>query len=884
MDRSVPPPSRRRLGTSVRTAGALAAAALAATPMLTGLLGSHGAAYACGPGEQLFGTTTGPTSCAHSDEAPPGVDVTEPVSTAELRTRDGAGLEAYRAAQDLGVPMSTSANASTPAVSCDGDGTSGDRVQAMYVVEAGRPNRFASLLPSFKLWAAGADDVVNRSAALTGGVRNVRYVTEAGAVADTCEAKVLNLTVPSGSLATFGSAITAVQQLGFSDPSRKYLMWTDATVLCGVANLYPYDNPAQSNPNNGSYPQYARVDSGCWGFGDGAWSHSVEAHELVHTLGAVNRSAAHSTVNGHCWDENDTMCYADGDSHPMVQVCPAQREYLLDCNSDDYFSTLPPSGSYLADHWNAADSRFLVGGGDGTGGGSAGSPTSLGATIAVNNPAVPGLVTQVEVTPVLPKDRTVATVAWTSARKDCVFDTPAETQSTVSCPASASGKTTVTVRLTDSSGETKTLTSPLTFATRTSRAVRLSTAVDGQDGTPASVCTGAGFPVAVSVTDVATGLPVRGLPVTVTRKTATQATASGAGAGTTSISGVGVVTGRVTATTEYAARTNAGTVFAAGTSTPVSAVPAKCAVQLDGSGTPDTVYTGDPVTLGGTLTRQVGGETVGVVGALLPVRHTWVDKGVTRSAVLATAKTAADGSWSIGVKPTRSGRLATALPASAGWDAASLDLGAVTVLVPTTDLTASVDHDDVGTGSPVAVTGALRRTAGELTTPVAAATVTLRLTPTGSTRSTTLGSARTKADGTYAVTVPLRASGTLTVSYAGSAVQPVASVDLGAVTAGTWDTAVSLSATRGATGVTVGGTVSRTYAASTSGAPAVAVRVFFTPTSTGTTTQVARLTTRVDGTYAGRVSTKVAGTWTAKVVSVVGYADASSAGVDVTGG
>ena len=63
---------------------------------------------------------------------------------------------------------------------CDGDGTSGFRVQAMYVVEAGKTNRYATLLPSFKLWAAGIDDVVNRSAALTGGVRNIRFVTEAG--------------------------------------------------------------------------------------------------------------------------------------------------------------------------------------------------------------------------------------------------------------------------------------------------------------------------------------------------------------------------------------------------------------------------------------------------------------------------------------------------------------------------------------------------------------------------------------------------------------------------------------------------------------------------------------------------------------------------------
>ena len=48
------------------------------------------------------------------------------------------------------------------------------------------------------------------------------------------------------------------------------MMWTDATSLCGIATLYPNDGASQANPNNGSYAQYARIDSACWGLGDGA--------------------------------------------------------------------------------------------------------------------------------------------------------------------------------------------------------------------------------------------------------------------------------------------------------------------------------------------------------------------------------------------------------------------------------------------------------------------------------------------------------------------------------------------------------------------------------------------------------------------------------------
>jgi hypothetical protein len=886
MNRRPVVPTRARAAR--RSAGArllVAAAVLAAIPVVSPLLSpvlSLTSPPACGPGGHALVELDGPLVCAHTDAPPPGVDVTEHVSTAELRERDGAGLAAYRAAEDLGVPMSAATNATSPTVPCDGDGTSGYRIQAMYVVEAGRTNRFASLLPSFQLWAAGTTDVINRSAALTGGVRDLRFVTEAGSGG--CQAKVLNVTVPAGSTASFSATISAVQALGYTAPNRKYLMWTDATSLCGIASLYPNDGPSQGNPNNGSYAQYARVDSGCWGFGNGSGEHSVEAHEIVHTLGAVNRSAPHSTASGHCWDESDTMCYYDG-GHAMVQVCPAEREYLLDCSSDDYFSTFPDPGSYLDSHWNAADSRFLIGGGDGSGGGAAGTPTVLGATLAVNNPAVPGLTTQVQVDPVLPDGRTVRSISWKSARTDCTFSDPTAAQSLVGCPATVTTATTVTATVVDSTGAIKTVTSPLTFATGGARTLTLGTSVDGQTGT-ASVCTAAKFPVRAQVVDAATGLPVRGLPVTITSRAST-ATTPTTSVATSTAGGEAVQTRTTTLTTAYAARTTAGAVYAAATSGTVTAVPQRCAVDLQAGADVTTVYDGDPVVVSGRLTRQVAGSAVAVVGVSLPVQVRWTEGTVARSLALGSLVTGADGRFSGVLKPRHGGALSVGVVASTSWPATSAALGDLTVLVPDTDLTAAVDRTDVGYGGSVVVSGRLTKTSGALTTGavtsgVAGSTVSIKLTPTGSSAVSVLASARTATDGTWSATVPLRTAGTLSAVFAGATGLPADSVGLGAVTVGTWTPAVTVASTRTTTVVTLTGTVTRTYAGATSAAPSVPVKVYATPAGGSTPVLVATVSTGANGTWVARVTPRVATGYTAQVVRVVGYADASSPRLDVS--
>jgi hypothetical protein len=827
-------------------------------------------------------------ACVHADVPPPGVDVTEHVATAELRERAGAGPAAYEAAQDLGVagPVSLASTASNPDVACDGDGTSGYRVQAMYVVEAGRTNRYAALLPSFRLWAAGTDDVVNRSAALTGGVRHVRFVTEPGGSG--CVASVLNVTVPAGSMTSFGATVSAVQALGYTSPGRKYLMWTDATVLCGVASMYTNDGATQANPNNGSYPQYARVDSGCWGLGDGAGQHSVEAHELLHTLGGVQSTAPHSTRAGHCWDESDTMCYADGGGYAMKQICPAEREYFFDCNNDDYFSTYPDPGGYLAGHWNAADSRFLVGGGDGVGGGTLGSPTVLGATIAVNNPAVPGLATQVSVAPALPDGRTLTSVSWKSARADCVFGTPAEVQSTVTCAATATGSTTVTATLVDSSGATKSVSSPLTFLTGTARPVRivLSAAAQSTDSTTtASVCTSAGFPLVATVVDVATGAPVKGLTVAFTKKTATMTAPASAGSALSTVAGTATLTQSATVATDYVARTAVGTVFAAAVSPTLAALPAKCTPALTGTKDHAATYYGDPVVVTGTLTRAVPAGVVPVAGASVVVRSTVVVSGVTKVTALGTATTALDGSYRVVVKPTASGAISAVVLASTAYNPASVALGDLVVSTPATTMTATVDRTDVGYGSTITATGRLERDAGGVVTPLTGKVVGLFVTPPGRT-PVQVASGMVTSAGTWRAAGPLRYSGALVARYAGTTGQPAAQVALGDVVAGTWATALTAATSTGQVPVggsmTVSGSLSRSYLGVSQPAAGVRLTVYFQASGSSTRSAVAYPIVSASGTFAVKVYPRATGSWTVVLSGVTGYANATSAALPVT--
>jgi hypothetical protein len=325
---------------------------------------------------ELQGCTHGP------DPSPADVHVGEPRSIEQL------AVALTDANPDQKPPA--------PPVPCieDFNGQTGNRVQAIYAYASDLPggNRYAQSAPLIGRMAAEVDQVFYESAKETGGRRHVRFVTDAK-----CQLMVDVVRLSPTGDDDFGNTIKELQGRGYTLSDRKYLVWMDANPsdsfsdYCGIGQEELDDRPGKDNVHNGSYGisratgkpiegMFARVDPGCWGG-------LVEAHELMHTLGGVQRSAPHASVgvngNGafgmHCTDEWDRMCYDDdlvddgwnrstiigGDwdgttfERRMTYECDFSHDERFDCGHDDYYHTSPPLGSYLATHWNTAKSSFL---------------------------------------------------------------------------------------------------------------------------------------------------------------------------------------------------------------------------------------------------------------------------------------------------------------------------------------------------------------------------------------------------------------------------------------------------------------------------------------------------------------------------------------------
>lgn len=249
----------------------------------------------------------------------------------------------------------------TSGIQCYGDGTAGPRVQLIYA-HPRAIDRFATFAPTIERRAGQIEAIFDASAAQTGGHRHVRWVTDAN-----CNVDVRSVVVPDTAIALggFQELVRTLSAQGFSSNDRKYLVWVDTgsatttnPVSCaGLGTLYPDESDSQQNSNN-VFTGVARVEERCLFAALDAVAAKVEAHELAHTLGAVQGGTPHHSTSSHCTDDHDLMCYDDGAGLRIV-CASTSNEMRLDCQHDDYFSTNPTAGGYLDTHWNLADSRWL---------------------------------------------------------------------------------------------------------------------------------------------------------------------------------------------------------------------------------------------------------------------------------------------------------------------------------------------------------------------------------------------------------------------------------------------------------------------------------------------------------------------------------------------
>jgi Putative peptidoglycan binding domain len=267
-------------------------------------------------------------------------------------------------------------------VPCIGDGQDGARVQTVYAYEEGEANRLDRLTGDFKRKAKLMNDEVEASAKQQNGIRRMRFAHDSN-----CEITIATVQLKKRASVEGIGLVNLLNELiskDFNDNNKKYLIYYDTKIdFCGFGMYWPknpFSNTYESDPYTGDHPDpkvnpnevytsWAFFEPGCWSaqkaVGDENYG-DVQLHELFHVFGAVSPNSPNHSAAGHCTDDQDLMCYNDQSQVPGSQVnfrtnvCTgAANNYLLDCNKDDYFSLNPASGSYLSNHWNSANTRWL---------------------------------------------------------------------------------------------------------------------------------------------------------------------------------------------------------------------------------------------------------------------------------------------------------------------------------------------------------------------------------------------------------------------------------------------------------------------------------------------------------------------------------------------
>ncbi|MEO3973136.1 hypothetical protein [Streptomyces sp. CAU 1734] len=280
--------------------------------------------------------------------------------TARAETAPAAVEPAPRTAASLAAAQQFQPAPVVPA-SCSGNGTSGPRVQLLYVRGQNQPDRLDALRSDFRTRAGKINGRIVQSSEAMGERREVRYVHDAS-----CDPTVTRVVLPYPDVDNVpGGMAAALSAQGFGATDRKYVIWAE-NAACGLAWTPGQDGrPGAANGYNhqGGHAMVGLKGIGCIDNND------IELHEMLHLLGAVQVQAPLGTAGSHCTFDKDVMCYNDGTipgwtPTTPLNPCPTPNVPAdiswVDCSRDTYFNPKPQPGSHLARSWNVADSAFLI--------------------------------------------------------------------------------------------------------------------------------------------------------------------------------------------------------------------------------------------------------------------------------------------------------------------------------------------------------------------------------------------------------------------------------------------------------------------------------------------------------------------------------------------
>jgi hypothetical protein len=250
-------------------------------------------------------------------------------------------------------------------------------VKVVYAYAADQPNRFAAIADRLQ---ANVSLLSRFIGGQSGGRRTIRFDMGTDCGPGYVDVQVLALPNPLDYYVVAGAPqfdrlVNAVHAaVSPAAGPRNYAVYADGmrggNGVSGTGQFYygaSGEGPDGINHNRGG------LVAAVWGqptLAAGTYADpTTMLHEITHNLGAVQGSAPHSTGTiggmpaGHCFDEQDVMCYADGGpNNNLTYTCPwrsGEVQETYDCGGDDYFNATPAPGSWLAQHWNVYDSDFL---------------------------------------------------------------------------------------------------------------------------------------------------------------------------------------------------------------------------------------------------------------------------------------------------------------------------------------------------------------------------------------------------------------------------------------------------------------------------------------------------------------------------------------------